>query len=144
MKLLNKKENFYQETFNLYKSGSYDMALQQIVNAPEDIKTDESYAPKLDFLEAMCVGSTKGEEAYIIELENLVKRYPNTPEEIKAKEILRFIKGDSKAFESLIYSEGMESFCVGAGQTALHFRGPLRNKSGSADRSEKGDFKVQR
>lgn len=119
MRLLNKKENYYQEAFNLYKSASYDMALQHLVNAPEDLKMDESYAPKLDFLEAMCVGSTKGKEAYITELENLVKRYPNTPEEIKAKEILRFIKGDSKAFESLIYSEGMESFVMEADK--LHY-----------------------
>lgn len=112
LKLLNKKETYYQELFSFYESGAYQDALDRIEQAPEELKNDEQYAPKLDFVEAMCLGNLEGKEAYIGELENLVKRYPNTPEEIKAKEILRFIKGDSKAFESLIYKEGLESFVM--------------------------------
>jgi outer membrane protein assembly factor BamD (BamD/ComL family) len=110
MKLLNSKERYYEEVFALYKQGEYQAVLDRLGTAPEDLTSDPEYAPKLDFVEAMALGHSEGEEAYINSLENLVKRYPNTPEEIKAKEILRFIKGDSKAFESLIYQEGLENF----------------------------------
>jgi len=119
LKLLNIKENYYQEAYSLYQNAAYADALEKINQAPEDLKTDEAYAPKLDFLEAMCLGNTQGKEAYIENLENLVKRYPNSPEEIKAKEILRFVKGDTKAFETLIYKEGLESFVMEADK--LHY-----------------------
>jgi tetratricopeptide (TPR) repeat protein len=112
MKLLNKKEAYYQEIFALYKDGSYNEAVKKIKSAPADLSTDQSYIAKLDFLEAMCIGNTEGKQAYAERLETLIQKYPNTPEEIKAKEILRFIKGDSKAFESLIYKEGLENFVV--------------------------------
>lgn len=110
--LLNKKENYYKEVFALYKAGNYTQSINRIKEAPDDLKMDPSYAPKMDFLEALCLGNIEGQDVYITNLENLVKRYPNTPEEIKAKEILRFIKGDSKAFESLIYKEGLENFVM--------------------------------
>ena len=112
MKLLNKKETLYQQAYDLYKADKHSEALKMIENAPDVIDEDAYYAVKFEFLHAMCVGKLEGKERYIEELENLVKGNPNTPEEIKAKEILRFIKGDNKAFETLIYKEGLESFSL--------------------------------
>ena len=110
MKLLNRKENYYQDIFARYDAGAYEEAIQLIESAPGELTTDPAYAVKVDFVEALCLGNIEGRESYINGLENLVKRYPNTPEEIKAKEILRFLKGDAQAFETLIYEEGLESF----------------------------------
>ena len=119
MKLLNKKENYYQDIYHQYNSGAYEEAIRLIENAGEDLLGDPVYAAKVDFLEALCLGNIEGRESYITGLDNLIKRYPNTPEEIKAKEILRFLKGDKQAFETLIYEEGLESFSLEADK--LHY-----------------------
>ena len=44
------------------------------------------------------MGNTQGKEVYINALRDVVANYPSTTEETKAKEILRFIKGDKDAF----------------------------------------------
>lgn len=110
LKKLNTKENLYQEVFSLYKAENYSAAQKRIRDIRPQFESDQSYAVKFDFIEAVCIGNTEGKEAYIKSLENLVSRYPNTPEEIKAKEVLRFLKGDRQAFDPLIYKEGVEAF----------------------------------
>ena len=110
MKKLNTKENLYQEVFTLYKAENYKAAHKRIQDTKSQFETDPGYAVKFDFIEAVCVGNIDGKEAYIKSLENLIARYPNTPEEIKAKEMLRFLKGDRQAFDPIIYKEGVEAF----------------------------------
>jgi tetratricopeptide (TPR) repeat protein len=110
MKKLNTKENLYQEVFTLYKAENYKAAHKRIQDNKSQFETDPGYAVKFDFIEAVCVGNIDGKEAYIKSMENLIARYPNTPEEIKAKEMLRFLKGDRQAFDPIIYKEGVEAF----------------------------------
>ncbi|HEB61870.1 MAG TPA: hypothetical protein ENI82_01850, partial [Bacteroidetes bacterium] len=107
---VNLKEIYYQDIFKLYKKGDYESAFAKIENAGADIKKDERYKIKMDFLKAKLLGKLKGKNAYIIALEDFVKQYPNTPESISAKETLRFLKGDKDAFSKLIYEEDLQKF----------------------------------
>ena len=44
-------------------------------------------------LSAICTGSISGKDAYIIELKDVIAKHPGTPEQTRAKEILRFLEG---------------------------------------------------
>jgi tetratricopeptide (TPR) repeat protein len=107
---INIKEIYYQDIFKLYKKGDYENAYAKIENAGADIKKDEKYKIKMDFLKAKLLGKLQGKNAYILALEDFVKQYPNTPESISAKETLRFLKGDKDAFSKLIYEEDLQKF----------------------------------
>ncbi len=109
-KKLNLKEIYYQDIFKLYKKGDYETAYSKLENAGADIKKDEKYKIKMDFLKAKLLGKLKGKNEYILALEDFVKQYPNTPESINAKETLRFLKGDRDAFSKLIYEEDLQKF----------------------------------
>lgn len=60
---------------------------------------------KFSLLNAMCLGATQGKEAYIKALQEVVVRYPKSPEETKAKEIMRFLVGDGSAFDQVDIQE---------------------------------------
>ena len=60
---------------------------------------------KFSLLNAMCLGATKGKDAYVKALQEVVIRYPKTPEETKAKEIMRFLVGDGTAFDQVDIQE---------------------------------------
>ena len=47
----------------------------------------------------MCTGNLKGKDAYKKELQELIVKYPGTPEQIQAKEILRILGGRSVTSE---------------------------------------------
>ena len=49
-------------------------------------------------MSALCLGNTQGKDVYINALRDVVANYPSSAEEVKAKEILRFLKGDQDAF----------------------------------------------
>jgi hypothetical protein len=59
------------------------------------------YLAKIALVRAMCVGNRDGKEEYIKALSSVIVAYPNTPEQSKAKEIMRFLGGDKNAFSSL-------------------------------------------
>ena len=56
--------------------------------------------PRFALLNAMSLGSLEGKNAYERSLNELIIRYPNTPEETRAKEVLRLLKGDKAAFNT--------------------------------------------
>ena len=59
---------------------------------------------------AMCIGNTKGKTDYVNALRKVVIKHNNTPEQTRAKEMLRFLKGDDVAFEGEISTEDVEEF----------------------------------
>ena len=52
-------------------------------------------------LKAMCIGGKDGKDAYVQALNEVIIGHPNTPEQIKAKEIMRFLGGDKSAFANV-------------------------------------------
>lgn len=62
-------------------------------------------SPKIALLSAFCVAKTQGKDVYINALRDVIANFPATTEETKAKEILRFLKGDKDAFLEVTSAE---------------------------------------
>ncbi|MFZ1751326.1 MAG: tetratricopeptide repeat protein, partial [Saprospiraceae bacterium] len=97
----NKAEKYYQTLYATFEKGQYNEALNAIDQAPSVIGEDHIYVTKMALLRAMCIGSTEGKDAYVKALTNFISLYPYAPEQLKAKEILRFLGGDNTAFASV-------------------------------------------
>jgi len=88
-------ENKYKEAFSLYEAEKFaeskailDQAIQQY---PKD-----ALIPKLYLLNAFNSGKANGKEVMILQLEQIALNYTKTPEGIKAKEMLNYLKSDIK------------------------------------------------
>ncbi len=93
---LNKEEllkKFYEDTYDLYRQSNYKIAYENAVKAPEKFGADNPLQPKFALLAALCTGNLQGKDQYVKSLKNVVAKYPETPEETRAKEILRLIEG---------------------------------------------------
>ncbi len=85
----------------MYSNGEYQKALLAINQSNSVIESGSVYEPKMALIKAMCLGNIEGREAYVKELSGIISTYPNTPEQLKAKEILRFLGGDKSAFAEI-------------------------------------------
>ncbi|MBK9733860.1 MAG: hypothetical protein IPO92_02350 [Saprospiraceae bacterium] len=102
-KKANNPEEFYKSVYALFSKGQYALALERIEKAGTivDQELDNPYLAKMALLRAMCLGSKEGKDAYVKALNEVIVGYPNTPEQSKAKEIMRFLGGDKSAFASV-------------------------------------------
>ncbi|OBW39793.1 Tetratricopeptide repeat protein [Chryseobacterium sp. MOF25P] len=86
-------ENEYKMAFALYESEKFTESqgkIEQVVlKFPKD-----ALIPKLNLLNAFNAGKTGGKEVMILQLEQIVLNYAKTPEGIKAKEMLNYLKSD--------------------------------------------------
>lgn len=94
-------EKYYKKVYQMFQSGSHDKVISAVNQAPSVLVNDNSYDAKLALLKAMSLGSTQGKEAYIKGLNEVITGYPATSEQLKAKEILRFLGGDNSAFANI-------------------------------------------
>lgn len=81
----------YDQTYLAFTQGRYAEALAQSRASLTQILGQHPLKPKYALLAAMCTGNTEGKEAYIAELNKLIAVYPETPEQTRAKEILRLL-----------------------------------------------------
>ncbi len=91
-------DRYYDNTFKMFQKGEYVEVLKRVDKATKSFGKENKLVAKFSLLKAMCLGHTKGKEDYIKGLKEVIVRYPDTPEELKAKEIMRFLKGDKSAF----------------------------------------------
>ncbi|MBT8231419.1 MAG: tetratricopeptide repeat protein [Bacteroidia bacterium] len=103
-------EKYYETTFALFEKGEYDEVMTRISKKDEIYKKNKTYAAKFSLLNAMSLGSVKGKTDYIQALEQLIRSHPKSPEEARAKEILRFLKGDQDAFNDILFDEATQTF----------------------------------
>ena len=111
--------NLYASTYEIFEAGKHDEVLSNVEKAFDKLDKGNPLLPKFALLQSMSLGKVNGKEAYIQSLQKLISRYPNTPEETRAKEILRFIRGDQKAFDGRLYDELSEDFSPD--DTKLHY-----------------------
>ena len=77
----------YETIYELYQLDSYDAALEEVESAM--LKYDATtLAPKYALLHAYILAKIKGKKVFYKLLEEVVLRYPNTEEALKATEIL--------------------------------------------------------
>jgi tetratricopeptide (TPR) repeat protein len=94
-------ETYYKATYAMFERGEYAAAAARIEKAGSLFGAQNKYVPKFALLGAMCMGSKEGKDAYIKALSDVITAYPNTPEQIKAREIMRFLGGDKDAFKTV-------------------------------------------
>ncbi|NNE27412.1 MAG: tetratricopeptide repeat protein [Saprospiraceae bacterium] len=103
-------EKYYSNTYKLFEEGEYNQVIENVKEKDKLFPGVKDYAPKFAMLNAMSYGNTEGKERYIRELQNLIKRHSKTPEEVRAKEILRFLQGDREAFADILFDEDIDKF----------------------------------
>lgn len=87
--------NQYAKAYKLFEEGKYEDSKKLIDEALQKYPKDV-LIPKFTLLQAFNTGKTAGKEIMILQLEQLMLNYPKTPEGIKAKEMLQFLKSDLK------------------------------------------------
>jgi len=95
---------FYDETYLQFDKGNYAISFAAFDEAKQAYGKSHPYIAKFALLRAMSVGKLQGKDEYVDELRSVVAQYPNTPEQIRAREIIRFLGGDADAF-----SKGFDS-----------------------------------
>ncbi len=103
---------YYDRTYILFEQGNHQAVVDRVADKSRLFKEKTDYDAKLALIGAMSTGNLQGKDAYRKSLEQLVKRYAKTPEEVKAKEIIRFLKGDKEAFDEILYDEALDKFTM--------------------------------
>lgn len=88
-------QKLYEEAFKLYSEEKFDESKKLIESALQKYPKD-LLVPKFTLLQAFNTGKTAGKEIMILQLEQLMLNYGKTPEGIKAKEMLKFLKSELK------------------------------------------------
>jgi tetratricopeptide (TPR) repeat protein len=82
---------FYEETYNLFKTGSFALAQQKAEEGIERFKGSE-LEPKLKLLRALCVGNTADLRTFRAILSEIVEQYPKTEVAESASNTLAFLR----------------------------------------------------
>jgi len=88
---------YYDQTYAAFQRAEYQYAYEQAQAAREKFGAGNPLQPKFALLSAMCLGKLQGRNAYVNALNEVMSRYPNTPEQTRAREMLRLISGTSAA-----------------------------------------------
>ena len=94
----NSVEAYYESIYAAFNNGDYKRVYDAFDQAKSNFGSDDLYLSKFALLKAMSVGKLSGKEQYIEALRTVVAQYPNTAEQIRAREIIRFLGGDEEAF----------------------------------------------
>ncbi len=115
----NSVELFYDNTYELFDNGNYTEVKNRIVESGTLFGKENDMKAKFGLLSAMVTGAEEGKEGYIKALQDVIIRYPNTPQKIRAEEIMRFLKGDGDAFDQVEIKEVDDIFDLEAEK--LHY-----------------------
>ena len=95
----NSVELYYDNTYELFDNGEYINVKNRIAESETLFGKENAMKAKFGLLSAMVTGAEEGIKGYIKALQDVITRHPDTPQQIRAQEIMRFLKGDSDAFE---------------------------------------------
>jgi len=82
---------YYEDTYTQFQNKQYDKVIKDVDQASEQFGPENIMMAKFALLKAMSVGNTKGKEDYIKQLKEVIAKYPKSPEETRAREILRLL-----------------------------------------------------
>jgi tetratricopeptide (TPR) repeat protein len=82
---------YYNQTFLSFETGKYQDVTQRVAKAVELFGPANTLQPRFALLNAMSQGNIQGKEAYIKELRSIISKFPDTPEQKRAREILRLL-----------------------------------------------------
>lgn len=85
------RERTYSATYELFEAGNYQEAYTKAQQELNKLFGQHPLKAKYALLAAMASGNVQGKDAYINELRQVVSKYNGTPEQTRAKEILRLL-----------------------------------------------------
>lgn len=97
----NKLQNYYQETYDHLQEGRYSVVEKRLNEVDQIFGNRGPLGAKFALLSAMMAGQKGGKDSYIAALNDVIAKHKETPEATRAREILRFLKGDKDAFTVL-------------------------------------------
>ena len=87
---------YYEETYDAFKKGQYQIANERIMKVANQFGATNPLQPRFALLGAMVAGNLKGKDEYIAGLKEVMAKYPETPEQIRARDMLRLL-GEQKS-----------------------------------------------
>lgn len=90
-------ESFYSTTYKIFKQGNYKDAYDRVQKSETTYGINNPFRAKFSLLAAMCLGNLKGKLEYIAALKDVVAKFAETPEERRAREMLRILESDGNA-----------------------------------------------
>ena len=96
----------YELAYRTFEQGNYAQANQLVNGALPELPEGDPLRPRYALLQAMVTGKLEGRAAYISSLQQLVAQYDNSPEQIRAREILRLLGEDSARLPGRTTSSG--------------------------------------
>ncbi len=96
----------YELAYRTFEQGSYAQANQLVNGALPELPEGDPLRPRYALLQAMVTGKLEGRAAYISSLQQLVAQYDNSPEQIRAREILRLLGDDGARLPGRASSSG--------------------------------------
>jgi len=92
----NKLVREYETAYEAFEQGDYNTAHKMAVKGRSTLLGQHPLKARYALLLAMTTGNTQGRQAYINALRQVVSQFDNTPEQTRAKEVLRLL-GESGA-----------------------------------------------
>ncbi len=92
-------EIWYEGAYELFESNNYKGTLGRLDEGNVKFGTQHHMIAKYELLRALCVGSTESKENYMNALRGIILRYDGTEEQVYARELLRFLRGDQESFD---------------------------------------------
>ncbi len=87
-------EYYYDTTYLAYKDSQYTAAMQRI-NYGQTAFIGKTVMARFDLLEALCNAGLKDYVKCKVNLEHVIQTYPSTPQQIKAQELLNYLKSNN-------------------------------------------------
>ncbi|MFK8007537.1 MAG: tetratricopeptide repeat protein [Saprospiraceae bacterium] len=86
-----KLKNYYKDTYSDFVNLDYKKAYDKVGRVEEIFGEKNPLQPKFALLSSMCIGNLQGRGEYVKSLKEVVAKFPDTPEQSRAKEILRLL-----------------------------------------------------
>ncbi len=112
---------YYDQTYLSFENGKYSEVAQRITAAQKEFGPGNKLQAKFALLGAMSKGSLEGKDAYKTGLREVIGKYPNTPEEVRAKEILKLLGQDGNVRTETTKSDPAEAGKYKVAPKKLHY-----------------------
>lgn len=105
----NQVNKYYNETYAQFTANNYAEVKKMVDAVPSKFGKNNSHQARFALLGAMSLGKVENKEAYIVALKQIITTYPDTPEEKRAKEILRLLGDQSIVDAGLLDPDKIEA-----------------------------------
>lgn len=100
---------YYNETYAQFTSNNYTEVKKMVDAVPGKFGKNNSHQARFALLGAMSLGKVENKDAYIVALKQIITTHPGTPEEKRAKEILRLLGDQSIVDAGLLDPDKIEA-----------------------------------